>query len=122
MLVQGSIFCEPGFGDRESGGGRAVASVPGGRGPPSTASPRAYSARDFIDLNMPTTTPAAFKQYLNSVRQALAAGNSTEHTFRSMVEALVASFGDDVRATNEPQRIACGAPDFIVTRRNIPLG
>ena len=27
-----------------------------------------------------------------------------------------------IRATNEPQRIACGAPDYILTRGLLPLG
>ena len=24
--------------------------------------------------------------------------------------------------TNEPSRVACGAPDYIITRKNIPVG
>jgi hypothetical protein len=30
--------------------------------------------------------------------------------------------GKNITATNEPKRIACGAPDFIITRKNVPLG
>ncbi|MBP9954966.1 MAG: hypothetical protein KBF22_10865, partial [Ottowia sp.] len=62
---------------------------------------------------------------------ALKVGNATEHTHRpalkTLLEAIGAQAGGDqshgpISATNEPQRIACGAPDFIVTRGLLPLG
>ncbi len=65
----------------------------------------------------------ALKNYLTAIEQALKAGNSTEHTHRPALKALVESLGGhDVRATNEPKQIECGAPDFIVTRGVVPLG
>lgn len=65
----------------------------------------------------------ALKNYLAAIEQALKAGNSTEHTHRPALKALVESLGGhDVRATNEPKQIECGAPDFIVTRGVVPLG
>ena len=36
-----------------------------------------------------------------------------------MIEALA---GDRITATNEPRKIACGAPDFIISRDLLPLG
>jgi hypothetical protein len=53
---------------------------------------------------------------------ALKVGNATEHTHRPALKTLVESLRNKITATNEPQRIACGAPDFIVTQRDIPLG
>jgi len=64
----------------------------------------------------------AIKKYLRAVRQALAAGDATEHTYRPAFKTLVESFGKGIRATNEPKRVACGAPDFIVARKDVPLG
>lgn len=66
---------------------------------------------------------AAIKTYLAAIEQALRAGNATEHTHRAALEALLEAVGgSDVDAINEPRRIACGAPDFIVTRGVVPLG
>jgi hypothetical protein len=65
---------------------------------------------------------SAFTGYLRHIETALKAGNATEHTHRPALKTLVESLREKVTATNEPQRIACGAPDFIVTRRDIPLG
>lgn len=65
----------------------------------------------------------ALKHYLSAIEQALKAGNATEHTHRPALKALIEALGGtDVRATNEPKQIACGAPDFIVTRGVVPLG
>ncbi len=63
------------------------------------------------------------KTYLAAIETALKAGNATEHTHRPALKALLESIGGaDITATNEPQRIACGAPDFILTRGVVPLG
>ncbi len=59
-------------------------------------------------------------QYLRTIEQELAAGNATEHTHRSALKSLIESLAETVTATNEPQRIKCGAPDYIVTRGEIP--
>jgi hypothetical protein len=37
---------------------------------------------------------------------------------KTLLEALMPRY----TATNEPKRIACGAPDYIVTDRNIAIG
>ena len=39
--------------------------------------------------------------------------------YRTLVQALG---GDGVRAINEPSHVACGAPDFIVDHRRVPIG
>ena len=67
-----------------------------------------------------------FKTYLARLGSDLKAGNATEHTHRPALQALIESAATDIRATNEPRRIACGAPDYIVSHLtasgNIPLG
>jgi hypothetical protein len=60
--------------------------------------------------------------YLRKVEGALKVGNATEHTHRPALKSLVEALRTGAIATNEPQRIACGSPDFIVTSKNTPLG
>ncbi|HDP36183.1 MAG TPA: DNA methyltransferase, partial [Candidatus Hydrogenedentes bacterium] len=61
-------------------------------------------------------------QYLRELTALHKAGNATEHSFRPAFQALVESYDKCVAATNEPKRIACGAPDFIVARGDETLG
>lgn len=68
-----------------------------------------------------------FKEYLVSIEQSLRAGNATEHTYRPALKTLIESVaaeitGDSVHAINEPKRVECGAPDFIIARGTVPLG
>lgn len=65
---------------------------------------------------------SAFLTYNKQLEQALKADNATEHTHRPALKALVESLAAGITATNEPQRIACGSPDYIVTRKSTPLG
>ena len=66
--------------------------------------------------------PPAIKQYLRDVQKTYALGNATEHSYRPAFKTLVESFGKNVTATNEPKRVKCGAPDFIVNHKNAPIG
>ena len=63
-----------------------------------------------------------FVIYLGELSQNLKHGDATEHTHRPALKALLESIGKDIVATNEPTRILCGAPDFNITRGNVPLG
>jgi hypothetical protein len=60
--------------------------------------------------------------YRTQIEAALRAGNATEHTHRPALKTLIESLAPGVVATNEPKRVACGAPDYIVTRGQTPLG
>ena len=60
--------------------------------------------------------------YLKAINAALAKGNATEHTHRPALKTFIESFGNDLTATNEPKPEECGAPDFQITRKSIPLG
>ncbi len=64
-------------------------------------------------------TPA---QYLDNIARRYAQGNATEHTFRGDLQQLIESLVPDIRATNEPKRQSCGAPDYILTRKEIEIG
>lgn len=60
--------------------------------------------------------------YLANVTKRYILGNATEHTFRGDLQQLIESIVPDVSATNEPKRQAVGAPDYILTRKDIPVG
>ncbi|MBS4059442.1 MAG: hypothetical protein KG029_03500, partial [Bacteroidetes bacterium] len=53
-------------------------------------------------------------QYIGNINQKFKAGNATEHTFRGILEQLIESIVPTIRATNEPKRQSCGAPDYIL--------
>jgi len=61
-------------------------------------------------------------EYIAALRKNLAHGDATEHTHRPALKSLLESLAKGIIATNEPKRIACGAPDFNITRKNVPLG
>jgi predicted helicase len=64
----------------------------------------------------------SFAQYLKEIEKELRVGHATEHTHRPALKTLIESIDNKITATNEPKRIECGAPDFIVTRVQTPLG
>ena len=62
------------------------------------------------------------QQYIDNLNQRYKLGNATEHTFRGDLQTLIESLIPDIRATNEPKRQSCGAPDYILTKKDIPVG
>lgn len=62
------------------------------------------------------------QQYINNVSALFNTGKSTEHSYRGDLQQLLSSILKDVAVTNEPKRIECGAPDYILTRKDIPVG
>ena len=65
---------------------------------------------------------AAFRDYLRKIEKSYQAGNATEHTYRPSLQEFIQTLLPGAIATNEPKRIKCGAPDFIVTNKQTPLG
>lgn len=61
-------------------------------------------------------------QYIQNINSAYQRGTATEHTYRGDLKQLIESIVTDVAATNEPKRQLCGAPDYIITRKDIPVG
>lgn len=60
--------------------------------------------------------------YINEVNKRFRTGISREHSYRGDLQTLVESLVTGIIATNEPARISCGAPDYVITKNNIPLG
>ena len=58
--------------------------------------------------------------FVTKVQTIHKTGAATEHSYRSAFEAVFAGLG--VTALNEPKRVKCGAPDFIVSRGEIVIG
>ncbi len=62
------------------------------------------------------------QEYILKLKKNLSDGDATEHTHRPALQAVLESSLKGVTATNEPKRIACGAPDFSIRRNTVPLG
>ena len=60
--------------------------------------------------------------YIKTINQRYTQGYATEHTFRGDLVNLLESLVPEIKATNEPKRQSCGAPDYIITRGEIPVG
>lgn len=66
--------------------------------------------------------PSAIQTYLQDIACHLQAGNATEHTHRPALQTLLQSILPEYHITNEPRRIACGAPDFEIAKGSEPIG
>lgn len=62
------------------------------------------------------------QDYLRRIEKALTAGNATEHTYRPALKTLIESINTDITATNEPRREQYGAPDYIISKADAPIG
>ena len=60
--------------------------------------------------------------YLININRRYQTGISREHSYRGDLQILLEEISPNVLVTNEPARVACGAPDYILTDRNIPVG
>ena len=62
------------------------------------------------------------QQYIDILNVRFQTGISREHAYRGDLQQLLESMLEGVLVTNEPARIDCGAPDYILTRKDIPVG
>lgn len=60
--------------------------------------------------------------FVKSVQEKYKTGAATEHSYRPALECLFNSIAEEIHAINEPKRIACGAPDFIIQHGEIAVG
>ena len=58
------------------------------------------------------------KEYISIVNQKYRAGNATEHSYRGALEQLLQTLLPKLQIVNEPKRVKCGAPDYIVSRKD----
>lgn len=62
------------------------------------------------------------ESFLKKVISVYGTGAATEHSYRSAIELLFNDISASIRALNEPKRVACGAPDFIIQRGVLAIG
>ncbi|MBD1211650.1 MAG: N-6 DNA methylase [Dolichospermum circinale Clear-D4] len=60
--------------------------------------------------------------YFQEVNQVYQGQNATEHSYRPALKKLMESLDSGIQAINEPKRIACGAPDFVVKNGVLDVG
>ncbi len=62
------------------------------------------------------------QSYIKNIKDKYNLGNATELTYRGELEQLIQSLAPHIKVTNEPKRRDCGAPDYILTKKDIPVG
>lgn len=62
------------------------------------------------------------KDYLDKVIKKFKTAKTTEHSFRCDLQDFIERAVIGVQAINEPTRQKCGAPDYIIQKKNIPIG
>jgi len=60
--------------------------------------------------------------YINTLNLRYRTGISREHTYRGDLQTLLMAMLPDVLVTNEPSRVNCGAPDYVLTKKDVPVG
>ncbi|EOZ7525233.1 type ISP restriction/modification enzyme [Enterobacter quasiroggenkampii] len=61
-------------------------------------------------------------KFIGKIEALHKTGRATEHSYRPAFIDLIDGLENDITALNEPKRIECGAPDFIIQRGNIVVG
>ncbi|MDR0907683.1 MAG: N-6 DNA methylase [Rikenellaceae bacterium] len=62
-------------------------------------------------------------EYISEIQRQFATGVAREHTYRPALQQLLATLLPQLVVSNEPARQACGAPDYILQRKegNVPV-
>ncbi len=58
----------------------------------------------------------AVAQYIDEVAKQFSTGKATEHSYRPALAKLLGDLLPKFTITNEPSRIQCGAPDYIIAK------
>ena len=63
------------------------------------------------------------KDYISELNKQFKTGIAREHSYRPALQQLMSAILTDMIVTNEPARIDCGAPDYIISRKsdNVPV-
>jgi len=62
------------------------------------------------------------QNYIKEVKKLYQGGISTEHSYRPALQIMLRELVSGITVTNEPKHQACGAPDYIIQRKTIPVG
>src|SRR5712692_1127372 len=69
-----------------------------------------------IAIEGETLSETTLRDYLGKVERDYKRGIATEHSYRGTLKDLLETLNSNVTATNEPKRIECGAPDYVIER------
>ena len=61
-------------------------------------------------------------QYIAKIDTLYKTRNARKHSYRVDLQNLIMAILPDVLVTNEPARVQCGAPDYVLTRKDISIG
>ena len=66
----------------------------------------------------------AIQEYITKVKTLYKTGNAREHSYRGDLQNLIKAIlpDPDILVTNEPARVDCGSPDYVLTRKGVPFG
>jgi hypothetical protein len=79
-----------------------------------------FICRKTAYLGLITTNPLS--KYLEEITGIYPQGNATEHSYCPALKKLIESLNNNLQALNEPKRIACGAPDFVINQGLVEIG
>lgn len=60
-------------------------------------------------------------EYISAVNKQYATANATEHSYRPALQNFLVALLPGLTVVNEPKRSACGAPDYILLRGDVPV-
>ena len=61
-------------------------------------------------------------QYVSNLNTLYQTGRAREHSYRSDLQVLLSDMHPSILVTNEPSRSECGAPDYMLSRKDVPVG
>ena len=61
-------------------------------------------------------------EYIKKISKGYLSGISTEHSYRGDLKDLISELVKGINVTNEPKRQKCGAPDYIIQKKEVPIG
>ena len=62
------------------------------------------------------------QSYIKNLNIHYTSGKATEHSYRPLLKTLLETLLPKLNIINEPKRQDCGAPDYILTRADLPIG
>lgn len=68
------------------------------------------------------STASPIYSYTSDIIEKFKTGKATEHTYRGALQSYIEDLFNNIQAVNEPKRVKCGAPDYIVSKGQIPIG
>ncbi len=63
-----------------------------------------------------------FTDYVHAIQKNLATGKATEPSHYPALRVLMEPIGEGITALNDPKRIECGAPDFVISKGSATVG